>query len=218
MASKGQASTSNQQTISSFFAKKRRSSTIDLTKNNSDEPPTKKSKAARVTSAFFEDSSGTPGVLSEVPAFEDVDKQRESSASMWRFSHLSQGEVGSGSGTSGSQRDDQRACHSRQKVTAISFREKLRRRDAAATAAISPEGFSDEVSPVPKSSNRKLQKFAAEDSIARIKATSRRKAHQAGPPLGPEGIPCTPLEEAVSHSVLLGLYSIYPYFLYPIIR
>ncbi|KAF8522087.1 DNA mismatch repair protein MSH3 [Hysterangium stoloniferum] len=202
MASKGNPPSSRgQQTISSFFAKKRRSSTIDLTEDalNEDlEPPTKKSRDAKVTSSFFDDSSGISGGPSGVPEFKDVDKLQRSSASRWRFSHPSRDEGGSSTAPDiNSQYNDKSSGNPVQEVRAVSFREKLHRRDAAVTAVTRSEGCSDYLSSVPESSAHKLQKFAAEDSRALGKATRRSNARKAGPPLGPEGIPCTPLEEAV---------------------
>lgn len=207
MASKTTNTSSHrQQTISSFFSKKRKSSPIDLTaSNDSDDsellPPVKKIKNGQVK--YLSSSRDTPE-SSKGSTARPLLRSFAQSHSKRRVSLLSSVDDGvSNNKGKGRSRD----------TSNLPLRDNLRRTDViekdrqmgASGSTKSLDGFTTynggSNAQIANCNPIDLEESSAEDnSLPWKKGNSSRHNRKISSVIGPAGLPCTPLEEAVSVS------------------
>jgi len=198
MASKSNGST--QSTLSSFFSKKRKSETIDLTDISDGEHSSKRKKIKDATSPFFNRTrtETTDDSLSELVhgTRRDADK--------WRFTGVSQS-LQAAEGSSG--RKSKSRSELAEKLLRRDLEESRRLRESVESGHDPEAEDEDDSTEVEPQVRKKLKAFAADSNLKspprEKKTTGKRKSSKKQLTVGPEGIPCTPLEEAVSSALSL---------------
>lgn len=194
MSPKSKNPISNQQAITSYLTtKKRKSDTVDLTSDNScndDEQPPKKLKPGNFESPFFQRTGSINNFHSDIPKYSSEERARR--AEKWRYSGPSEPHRDEAKASSDSFRGSNLARSSQ-------LGAKLRRRYSfevhnTAETSKAHDVVDDVASSVP--ALNELKKFAV-DGPSSSKG-SKGKGKGTAVVIGPEGLPCTPLEEAVS--------------------
>lgn len=173
-----------QQTISSFFARKRKSSPIDLTVN-SDLPVAKRIKG------------GVKGSLpsSSLREFDSSEPSAEPRLSPLLIDDVLSSDKGKGKGKRS------------RSVGNDSFRKKLERRD------LTEKGIrvgNAETSQMASHSANSVRQSEEVNTLPWERGGSSRQHRKGNSVIGPAGLPCTPLEEAVNVADIIYLFILEP--------